>query len=66
MKVLVSELIEKGIKLPEAKKEFEKQYICTILKQNNKNLSMASKVLGMHRNTLSQKIQTHKIKYSKL
>jgi len=66
MKLLVLELAERGIKLNEAKQEFEKQFISLILKQNNKNLTQAARVLGMHRNTLTKKIRDHKIKSSKL
>jgi DNA-binding NtrC family response regulator len=66
MKMLVSELVEKGIKLNEAKQEFEKQFISLVLKNNNLNLTQTARVLGMHRNTLTQKIRNHKIKSSKL
>ena len=66
MKLLVSELVDKGIRLSEAKQEFEKQFISLVLKKNNKNLTQTARVLGMHRNTLTQKIQNHKIKSSKL
>jgi DNA-binding NtrC family response regulator len=43
-----------GVNLPlrDATEEFERQYICRILDQVNWNVTAASRILGVHRNTL--------------
>ncbi len=54
---LISQLIEQGIRYAEAVSEFEKRFIKTWLDKTKGNQSKAAKVLGIHRNTLSRKIQ---------
>ncbi len=59
---LIDEMVEKGIRLPEATREFERRFISKVLAESDGNLSKAADALGLHRNTLSRKITEHRIK----
>ena len=59
---LIEEMISRGIRFPEAKREFEKRFLAQVLEKENGNLCRAAKVLRIHRNTLSKKIQDYRIK----
>lgn len=54
---LVKEMIEHGILYTEAVAEFEKKFIKRMLEKNNGNHSKAAVALGIHRNTLSRKVE---------
>jgi DNA-binding protein Fis len=58
---LVSQMVERGILFDEAVEEFEKRFIKRVLDRANGNQSRAAQVLGIHRNTLSRKIDEYKI-----
>jgi len=58
---LVAEMIAKGIRFTEARREFEKRFISQMLEQHDGNLSRAAKELRIHRNTLGKKIAEYKI-----
>ena len=58
---LVTQMVEKGILFDEAVEEFEKRFIKRVLDRNNGNQSRAARALGIHRNTLSRKIEVYKI-----
>ncbi len=53
---LVSQMVERGIHYSHAISEFEKRFIDAILEKNKGNRSKAAKALGIHRNTLSRKM----------
>ena len=53
---LVEELVSKGLTLNQGTREFEKQYILSTLRQNGGNLSRTARSLGVHRNTLRNKV----------
>jgi DNA-binding NtrC family response regulator len=55
---LVEDLLEHGIRYPEALAEFERQFIRSVLSGSNNNHSKAARVLGIHRNSLNRKIKT--------
>ncbi len=59
MEALVNQLMERGIKLEEALGEFEKKFIKKALDSEKGNQSKVSRILGMHRNTLSRKISLY-------
>jgi DNA-binding NtrC family response regulator len=59
---LIEEMVEKGIRFPEATREFERRFIACVLADSDGNLSKAAEVLGIHRNTLSRKMTEYKIK----
>jgi len=54
-------MVERGILLDEAVNEFEKKFIKRVLERVNGNQSRAAKVLGIHRNTLSRKVDVYKL-----
>ena len=55
---IVDELVRQGVTLEQARREFEKQYILSTLKSNSGNFSRSAKHLGVHRNTLRNKLGT--------
>lgn len=57
LEALVTQMIEHGIVYEDAVVEFEKKFIRKVLERNNGNQSKAAKALGIHRNTLSRKIE---------
>ena len=58
---LVTQMVERGILFDEAVCEFEKRFIKRILDRTNGNQSRAAEMLGIHRNTLSRKIDVYKL-----
>lgn len=58
---LVAQMIERGIVFDEAVEEFEKRFIKRVLERTGGNQSKAAQVLGIHRNTLSRKIEQYKL-----
>jgi DNA-binding protein Fis len=57
LEALVNRMIDNGILYSDALAEFEKRFIERILQRHNGNQSRAAKVLGIHRNTLSRKVE---------
>jgi DNA-binding NtrC family response regulator len=62
MILLIQEMVEKGLPLKEAIKEFEKIYIETAAKKFNGNKTKMAKALNVHRNTLHNLCKTLKVK----
>ena len=62
LEALVDEMLDGRILLEEAVAEFEKLYIQKALERHKKRLSTTAQVLGIHRNTLTRKMDTYKIK----
>jgi Fis family transcriptional regulator len=58
---LVNQMVERGILFDEAIEEFEKRFIKRVLDRTHGNQSRAAEVLGIHRNTLSRKIDEYKL-----
>jgi DNA-binding NtrC family response regulator len=61
LEALVGRMVESGILFPEAVNEFEKKYIKRVLDRVNGNQTRAAHALGIHRNTLSRKIDIYKL-----
>ena len=59
---LVQEMLDKGVLYDDARREFEKMFITRALSKTNYNVCKAAKITGLHRNTLSRKIATYRIK----
>ena len=59
---LVDEMVERGVRFPEAIREFERRFISRVLADSDGNLSKAADALGVHRNTLSRKMTEHRLK----
>jgi transcriptional regulator with PAS, ATPase and Fis domain len=57
LEALVLQMIEHDIGFEDAVAEFERRFIKRILENSNGNQSRAAKALGIHRNTLSRKIE---------
>lgn len=59
---LVGEMVDRGIRFADAQREFEKHFITRVVHSCDGNLGKAAIALGVHRNTLTRKIQELKIK----
>ena len=53
---IVDEMHRGGLSLSQARREFEKQFILATLRTNEGNLSRSARSLGVHRNTLRNKV----------
>jgi DNA-binding NtrC family response regulator len=62
---LVGEMVDKGIRYDDAQREFEKRFISRVLQSHEGNLGKTAETLGIHRNTLTRKLQELKIKASR-
>jgi DNA-binding NtrC family response regulator len=59
---LIEEMVEKGVHFEDAMREFEKLFISRVLGRCDGSLTKTADVLGMHRNTLTRKMGSYKIK----
>lgn len=53
---IVDELVNRGVTLEQARREFERQFIVASLKSNRGNFCRSARSLGVHRNTLRNKV----------
>jgi DNA-binding NtrC family response regulator len=53
---IVDEMHRGGLSLSQARREFEKQFIVAALQSNQGNFSRSARCLGVHRNTLRNKL----------
>lgn len=53
---IVDELVRRGLTLAQARREFERQFIVASLNDNGGNLCRSARSLGVHRNTLRNKV----------
>ena len=53
---IVDELVRRGVTLEQARREFERQFIVASLKSNRGNICRSARSLGVHRNTLRNKV----------
>ncbi len=63
LEMLVGQMVERGILFDEAVNEFEKKFIKRVLDRTGGNQSRAARLLGIHRNTLSRKIDIYKLEH---
>lgn len=54
---LIDQMISQGVLFEEALQEFEKRFILNMLTRHRNNLSKAAAALGIHRNTLTKRLQ---------
>jgi DNA-binding NtrC family response regulator len=59
---LIDDLVARGVRYEDAQREFEKRFIARALAKTDGNLCKAAELLGMHRNTLSRKVQEHHLR----
>ena len=61
LEALVTEMVDRGIRFDDARREFEKRFIVKVLQRHRGNLSRAAQDLRIHRNTLGKKVSEYKI-----
>jgi Fis family transcriptional regulator, factor for inversion stimulation protein len=59
---LIEEMVDKGVHFDDAVHEFEKRFILRVLGRCDGSLTRAADTLGIHRNTLTRKIDQYKIR----
>ena len=60
MEALIEEMLDGKILLSEAVEEFEKIYIQKALELNDHHLTRTAEALGIHRNTVSNRLAVYK------
>src|SRR5262249_52895040 len=58
---LIMQLVDRGVPFPAAANEFEKKYIRRVLEHTRGKQARPARMLGMHRNTLSRKIEEYEL-----
>lgn len=56
LKRIVEELVERGLTLEQGRNEFERQFIVASLGRHDGSVGRAARALGIHRNTLRNKV----------
>jgi DNA-binding NtrC family response regulator len=59
---LVQEMIDRGIRYEDARREFERCFIQRALARSDGSLVRAAEVLGLHRNTMTRKMGEYRLK----
>ena len=59
---LVTEMVSRGVHYEDARREFDKRFLATVINKADGNLCKAADTLGVHRNTLTRKIKELKIR----
>ena len=59
---LVEDMVDKGVHFEDAVREFEKRFIVRVLSRSDGSLTKTACALGIHRNTLSRKMEEYKIR----
>lgn len=55
---VIDELVSQGVPLAQARQEFERQFIVASIESNDGNLGRSARSLGVHRNTLRNKVSS--------
>jgi DNA-binding NtrC family response regulator len=59
---LVEEMVDRGVQFDDAVREFEKRFIARVLGKCDGSVTKTADKLGIHRNTLTRKMDTYKIR----
>ena len=59
---LVEEMVDRGVQFDDAVHEFEKRFIARVLGSCEGSLTKTAGTLGMHRNTLTRKMEEYRIR----
>ena len=59
---LVDEMVDRSVRFDDAVREFEKRFIARVLGRCDGSVTRAADTLGIHRNTLTRKIDQYKIR----
>ena len=51
---LIEEMVERGVRFEDARREFERRFIARVLSRSAGSLGEAARLLGIHRNTLTR------------
>jgi len=62
LEAIVEEMVERGILFEDARAEFERHFIRTVLARHNGKMSRAAEELRIHRNTLAKRVEAMKPK----
>jgi DNA-binding NtrC family response regulator len=62
---LVQQMLERGVRYEDARREFEKVFITRALQRSNGCVGDAAELLGIHRNTVARKMTEYRIKNSR-
>ncbi len=54
---LVQQMVDRGVRFDDARREFERRFISRALTRSTGNLCRTAELLGIHRNTLARKIE---------
>ena len=60
---LVQQMIDRGVRYDDARREFEKVFITRALQRSHGSVGEAAGLLGIHRNTVARKMTEYKIKH---
>ena len=60
---LVQQMLDRGVRYEDARREFEKVFITRALQRSNGCVGDAAELLGIHRNTVTRKMTEYKIKH---
>lgn len=61
---LIDEMLTRGVHYTDARRAIERRFISRALARSKGNVGAAAALLGMHRNTLSRKMDTYRLKRS--
>ena len=59
---LVDDMLKKGIFYDDARREIERRFISRALARSKGHLGQAAGLLGIHRDTLSRKVSSYRLK----
>ena len=62
---LVQQMLDRGVRYEDARREFEKVFITRALQRSKGSVGDAAGLLGIHRNTVARKVSEYKIKSSR-
>jgi DNA-binding NtrC family response regulator len=61
---LVQQMLDRGVRYEDARREFEKVFITRALQRSRGNVGEAAELLGLHRNTVTRKMTEYRIRRS--
>jgi DNA-binding NtrC family response regulator len=59
---LVQQMLDRGVRYEDARREFEKVFIMRALQRSKGNVGDAADLLGLHRNTVARKMGEYRIR----
>lgn len=62
LEAVIEDMLDGQILLDEALEEFEKLYIEKAFTRNKKRITLTAAALGIHRNTISKRVHSYRVK----